>query len=95
MDALSTSHVGKEIKKICGGGGRGIPLPLQGVFAFLGFKISNLVHTFGVFDDMQPVRKELEGEGVKGGILLPHRGDFAFLEFSISDLVHNFGEFVK
>ena len=78
MDALSTSHVGQGIRKICGGGGC-IPLQHQGVFAFFGFKISDLVHTFGEFADVQPVRKELEGEGVGEGIPLPHRGVFAFL----------------
>ena len=29
--------------------GRGIPLPHQGVFGFWGFKVSDLVHTFGGF----------------------------------------------
>ena len=67
-------------------GWEGIPLPLQGVFAFLGFKISNLVHTFGVFDDMQPVRKELDG--VWEGVSPQYQGVFAFLEFKISNLVH-------
>ena len=71
--------------------GGGVPIAQQGVFAFLGFKISDLVHTFGEFDDVLPVRKELEGEGVGGGI--PHQGVFAFLGFKISDLVHTFGEF--
>ena len=53
------------------------------------------MHTFGVFDDMQPMRKELEGENVGGGIPLPHRGVFAFLEFKICDLMHTLGKFVK
>ena len=75
--------------------GGGIPLPHKRVFAFLGFKISDLVHTFGEFVGVQPVRKELEGEGVGEGIPLPHRGVFAFLEFKIIDLVHTFGEFVN
>ena len=35
-----------------------VPLPHQGVFEFLGFKISDLVRTFGEFDDVLPVRKE-------------------------------------
>ena len=48
VDAWDTSHVGRGIRKICGGGGC-VPLPHQGVFAFLGFKISDLVHTFGEF----------------------------------------------
>ena len=68
------SHVVQEIRKIYGGGREGDPPSTPGSFC----KVSNLMHTFGVLDDMQPVRKELEGEGVKGGILLPHRGDFAF-----------------
>ena len=95
MDALSTSHIGQGILKIFRGGGcgRGYPLPHQGVFAFLGFKISDLLHTFGEFDDVQPMRKELEGVG--GGIPLPHRGVYAFSEFKIRDLVHTLGEFVK
>ena len=61
--------------------GGGIPLNHQGVFAFLGFKISDLVHNIGEFDDVQPLRKELEGRV------------FEFLEFKISDLVHTFGDF--
>ena len=61
--------------------GEGIPLPHQGVFAFLGFKISDLVHNIGEFDDVQHLRKELEGRV------------FEFLEFKISDLVHTFGDF--
>ena len=56
--------------------GRGAPLPHQGVFAFLEFKISKLVHTFGEFDDVQPLRKELEGKGVGGAVPLPHEGVF-------------------
>ena len=55
------------VEEICGGGGRvegGVPLPHQGVFAFWWFKISNLVHTFGEFDDLQPLRMELKGEVV-------------------------------
>ena len=32
-----------------GGWGTGVPLPHKGVFAFLGFKISDLVHTLGEF----------------------------------------------
>ena len=75
--------------------GGGIPLPHKRVFAFLGFKISDLVHTFGEFDDVLPVRKELKGEGVGEGIPLPHQGVFSFLGFKISDLVHTFGEFMK
>ena len=31
------------------GVGGGIPVPYQGVFAFLEFKISNLVHSLGEF----------------------------------------------
>ena len=58
----------------------GVPLPHQGVFAFLRFKISNLVHTFGEFDDVQPLRKGLEVKGVGGGIPLPHQVVFASLE---------------
>ena len=73
-------HVGRGIGKICGGGGC-VPLPQQGVFAFLGFKISDLVHTFGEFDDVQPLRKGLEVEDVGGGIPLPHHVVFASLEF--------------
>ena len=46
------------------------------------------MHTFGEFDDVLPVRKELEGEGVERGIPLPHQGVFAFSEFKISDLVY-------
>ena len=41
-------------------------------------------------DDVQPLRKELEGEDVGGGIPLPHRGVFAFWGFKLSDLVHIF-----
>ena len=78
-----------------GVGGGGSPSHTREFFAFLGFKISDLVHTFGEFVGVQPVRKELEGEGVGEGIPLPHRGVFAFLEFKICDLVHTFGEFVK
>ena len=50
------------------------------------------MHTFCEFDDVQPVRKELEGEGVGGGVPLPQQGVFAFLGFKISDLVHTFGD---
>ena len=32
-----------------GRGGGGIPLPYHGVFALWGFKVSDLVHTFGAF----------------------------------------------
>ena len=67
----------------------------QRSFCIFRFKISDLVHTFGGFDDVQPMRKELEGEGVEGGIPLPHQGVFAFSEFKISDLVYTLGEFVK
>ena len=52
--------------------GGDIPLPHQGVFAFLGFKISDLVHTFCEFDDVLPVTKELEGEGLSPS----HTGEF-------------------
>ena len=45
---LGTSHVGRGIWKIYGGGG-GVPLPHQETFAFLDFKISDLVHTFGTY----------------------------------------------
>ena len=38
----------------------GNPPPTPGSFCILGFKISDL-HTFGEFDDVLPVRKELEG----------------------------------
>ena len=53
------------------------------------------MHTFGEFEDVQPFRKELEGEGVGGGVPLPHQGVFACLGFKISDLVHTLGEFMK
>ena len=96
MDALSTSHIGQGILKIFRGGGcgRGYPLPHQGVFAFLGFKISDLLHTFGEFDDVHH-EEGIGWEGVGGGIPLPHRGVYAFSEFKIRDLVHTLGEFVK
>ena len=54
------------------GVGGGVPLPHQGVFACLGFKISDLVHTFCEFHDVQPMRKKLEGEGVSPS----HSGEF-------------------
>ena len=57
--------------------GWGIPLPHQGVFAFLGFKISDLVHTFGEFDDVLPVRKELEGR-VWEGVSPSHTREFLY-----------------
>ena len=68
VDAWGTSHVGWGIFKLCGEEEEGV----------LGFKISYLVHTLGAFDDVQPLRKELEGKGVGGGIPLPHQGIFAF-----------------
>ena len=47
------------------GEGVGIPLPHQGVLAFLGFKISDLVHTFGEFNDVHAAHEEgMGGEGV-------------------------------
>ena len=33
------------------------PLPHQGVFAFLGFKLSDLVHTFGEFVAILSIQK--------------------------------------
>ena len=44
--------------------GGGIPLPHEGVFAFLGFKISDLVHNIGEFDDVHATLEE--GIGGKG-----------------------------
>ena len=56
-------------------GWEGDRFPLQGVFAFLRFKKSNLVHAFGEFDGVQPVRKELKGRGWRG-IPPPTQGSF-------------------
>ena len=40
------------------------------------------MHTFGEFDDVQPLRKGLEVKGVGGGIPLPHQVVFASLELN-------------
>ena len=48
MVLLGTSHVDRGIWEIYGVGG-GVPLPHQETFAVLDFKISDLVHTFGIY----------------------------------------------
>ena len=62
--------------------------PHQGVFAFWGFKLSDLVNTFdeivGILFTLRPegAKRPSGGEGrgweVGGGIPLPHQGVFAF-----------------
>ena len=94
MDALGISHVDKGILEICRGGRCGRGCQHWGVFAFLGFKISDLVHTFGEFDDVQPLRKGLEVEDVGGGIPFSHQ---VLLHLKSLKKVgaYTLGEFVK
>ena len=63
------TYILKILEKAGEGVGLGVsPLPHQRVFAFWGFKLSDLVYTFVI----------ARGEGVGGGYPLPHQGVFEF-----------------